>query len=466
MLGDTQIAAVAPAERRPVAIPAALLAIAIAACVAWSAQISALRMAVRSAGALANVRTPLKPLTLTLQRAAFESGHILPVYGSSELYCCGNPYRPTQLFASEPTGFDAFAIGRPGMGNLLFTQTFGALGRTLQDKKLVLIDSPPWFSNTDEGEAQSYAGNFSPEIAGTFIFESPISLPLKEATARRMLDYPATLADEPLLRLAVRTLADPTPLHLAEYFAIAPLGRLTTWVERVRDAVLTRQFLRPYRKPPASSPPHRGHLDWSALAARATKIAERRNSTNPFGFPNRSYSYLLKNGIIGDALAVYHSGATNRNGELYPVPVEWEQSMSRSVEWTDLQLAASVLHELGARPFVWTMPMPGPYDDYTVLSAPARQAYYERWTRALDEARVPGLDFRFADEEPYFLTDTGAHFSPRGWILADLALDMFWHDRPIEEIRVALATLARQVPAPPAAFAWPTAAKPRGEAPR
>src|SRR5262249_41750468 len=152
MLGDTQIATVAPAPRRPVAIPAAPRANASAASAPRSAPICALRPAARPAGALAHVRTPIKPLTLTISRAAFESGHILPVYGSSELYCCGHPYRPTQLFASEPTGFDAFAIGRRGMGNLLFTQTFGALGRTLQDKKLVLIDSPPWFSNTDEAE--------------------------------------------------------------------------------------------------------------------------------------------------------------------------------------------------------------------------------------------------------------------------------------------------------------------------
>src|SRR5262249_43291280 len=173
VLGDTEVVAVAPAARRLVVIPAALLAIAIAVCVAWTAQVAVLRAAVRSVGAVARVRDPIKHLTLTFQRAAFESGHMLPVYGTSELYCCGHPYRPTQLFASEPTGFDAFAIGRWGMGNLLFMQTFGALGHTLEGRKLVLIDSPPWFSNSYEAEARSYAGNFSPEIAGTFIFESP-----------------------------------------------------------------------------------------------------------------------------------------------------------------------------------------------------------------------------------------------------------------------------------------------------
>ena len=40
------------------------------------------------------------------------------------------------------------------------------------------------------------------------------------------------------------------------------------------------------------------------------------------------------------------------------------------------------------------------------------------------------------------MTDTGGHFSPRGWVFADRALDMFWHDRSIDEIRSALAALA------------------------
>ena len=99
--------------------------------------------------------------------------------------------------------------------------------------------------------------------------------------------------------------------------------------------------------------------------------------------------------------------------------------------------------------------MPGAYDDYTSLSAVAREGYYDRYQRVADEARVPWLDFRAHDEDPYFLTDRGSHLSPRGWVFADRALDMFWHGRSIDEIRGALVSLAREVP-PPSVLAHDT----------
>ena len=107
--------------------------------------------------------------------------------------------------------------------------------------------------------------------------------------------------------------------------------------------------------------------------------------------------------------------------------------------------------------------MPGFYDNFTVLSRRERQLYYDRWEQELGRLGVPWLDFRDADEDLYFMTDTGAHFSPRGWIFADRALDMFWHGASIDEIRRALATLARGVPAPPTAVVWPKRPRPPRE---
>jgi D-alanine transfer protein len=449
--------------RLPVGILAAMLALAIGIGLAWAGQRYVLHVSGRYLEAMANVRAPIKSITLTLQRAALASGHTLPLYGSSELYCCGDPYRPTQLFAARPTGFDVFAIGRSGIGNLLFTEMFGALGHDLDGKKLVVLDSPPWFANTDAVNAASYAGNFSPAIADAFIFDSPISLPLREAVARRMLAYPQTLAGRPLLQTAVAKLADPTLLHLAAYYALLPLGRIQAWIERLQDASQTRHFMHGKKTLMPNAPPHPRRLRWSAMAARATKIAERRDSTNPFGFPNRTYRFLLNRGDIAGALDLYRSGTSNREGQTYPVPTEWENMVEHSVEWTDLRLAAAVLDELRARPFIWSMPMPGYYDNFTVLSHREREMFYERWGRELEALGVPWLDFRDADEDLYFMTDTGAHFSPRGWLFADRALDMFWHGRSIDDIRSTLAALAHEVPAPATAVVWQSSAPaPRG----
>ena len=440
-------------ERRPVAVLAAALAFAIVVALSWGWQAQAFHQARRYQRSVAGLYSPVKFLTLPLQQAALADRHILPIYGSSELYCCGDPYRPTQLFASQPTGFDVLALGRYGIGNLLFAQTFGALGRALEGKKVVIIDSPPWFFKTEEVDPDAYGLNFSPEIAKTFIFESTVSLPLRAAIARRMLDFPDTIAGDAILAAAVRALADPTPLHLVAYRTLVPFGRLDAWIERVRGARRVSRLLgRTSLAPPESVGPRQ--FDWPAMAARATKIADRRDSTNPFGFPNEAYERLLRKGIVTGAIALYRSGSTNRDGQSYPSPTTWRHNVSHSAQWSDLALAVAVLRELGAQLFVWTTPLPGVYDDYTPISAAARRAYYDRWEREMRKLGVPWLDFRSADEDVFFMTDTAAHFSPRGWVFADRALDMFWHGKSDGEIRAALDALAHQVPPPPTATTW------------
>jgi D-alanine transfer protein len=436
-----------------VGILAALLAVAIAVGVACAARVAARRAARRAVHAVAAESGPLKVQTLILQRAALADPHLLPLYGSSELFCCGDPYRATQVFASEPTGFDAFAVGQAGVSNLLFMQMFAALGPVLRGKKLVLLNSPPWFTEPAQYRRDAYAINFSSEIAEAFVFDAPISSRLREAGARRMLAYPQTLESNLLLRLAVQALARPTGLHRATYRALVPLGRLETWVEESRDAVRTRLFLRRHgagrTEPPAGSEA----LDWATLAAHATEIAVRRDTSNPFGIPDGNVRRMLlgkkPRDTFVNALATYQSGATNRDGQLYPVPVEWQAMLAHSEEWTDLRLAAAVLGELGARPFLWTMPLDGFYEDYTPLSAPVRRDYYERWEHVVRRTGFPWLDFRDADEDRYFLTGAGGHLGPRGWIFADHALDLFWRGRSADEIRDAMAALAAQVPPPP-----------------
>ena len=432
--------------RRPDGIIAAVLAILIAAGTGWGVRKYATRLAASEVQAVATCDVPFKYQTLTLQRAALASGHILPIYGSSELFCCGNPFRPTQVFASRPTEFEAMPVGHAGTADLFFMQTFAALGNGLRGRKLAISASPLWFSQGDGPDLRQYASNFIPELAYTFMFEAPISPRLRRAGARRMLAYPETLQDT-VLRVAAEDIAHPTPIHHAAYVALAPAGHLMTWILHVFDAGRTVAFVGMLRRScprPASTsiPP-----DWVRMAARGTRISEQRDTTNPFGFADWMYSELLRSRPkVYEALALYQSGRTNRDGTLLPPPTKWELTMSQSAEWTDLRLALRVLRELKARPLVWSLPLPGAYDNYTPVSVVARGSYYDRYEHIVDRARVPWLDFRDHEEDPYFLTDPGSHLSARGWVFADRALDMFWHDRSTAEIRSSLSTLAKKAP--------------------
>jgi hypothetical protein len=260
-----------------------------------------------------------------------------------------------------------------------------------------------------------------------------------------MLAYPETLHDA-LLRVALEDLAHPTPVHHAAYLALAPAGHVMTWVLHALDAERTVFFLwrlgRFCPKTSSSSLPP----DWVEMAELATRVAESRDTTNPFGFPDSTYELLRTRPRVHDALTLYHSGSTNRDGTLLPPPTEWESTMSRSPEWKDLHLALRVLRELGARPLVWSLPLPGVYDDYTPRSLVVRGSYYDRYEHIVESARIPWLDFRAHEEDPYFLADPGSHLSARGWVFGDRALDMFWHGRSSAEIRFALSTLAEKAP--------------------
>jgi D-alanine transfer protein len=436
----------------PVGVLALFLALAIAIAGACAARVAVRSAARRGAHAVAARATPLKAQTVALQRGALERGDLLPLYGSSELYCCGDPYRATQVFATVPSGFDAFAVGGAGVSNLLFMQMFAALGPTLRGRQLVVLNSPPWFTEPPDYRRDAYVSNFSSEIAEAFVFEAPISPGLRAAGARRMLAYPETLQGNLLLRLAVEALAQPSVLHRATYRVLAPLGRLELWIEKSRGAVRTLLFLRHHHAMRAESAPTPHAIDWVALATSATELAVRRNTTNPFGIPDPTYRRIMRRKrrreAFESALAAYRSGATNRDGQLYRVPVEWRAMMAHSEEWTDLRLAAAVLRELGARPFLWTMPLDGFFQNYTPLSTRVRRDYYERWEHVVRPTGFPWLDFRDADEDRYFLTDTGGHLGPRGWTFADYALELYWQGRTAGEIRDAMAALAARVPGP------------------
>jgi D-alanine transfer protein len=431
--------------RIPDGVVAAALALAIAGTAGQAMQAYARYVAGRHLALVTTGDVPFKQQTLAFQRAALASGHVLPIYGSSELFCCGRTFRPTAVFASRPTGFDVLALGSGGTGDLFFAETFAALGHDARDKRVVVSDSPTWFSNRRGLTREQYGSSFLPEAAYAFVFDAPLSLPLREMGARRMLAYPETLRD-PLLRRAVEDLAHPTRINLADYAALGPLGRLATWALEVRDAARTAVFVwNPARRP--EPPPPSAPLDWATMATRGTRIAEAASTTNPFGFSDAAYSELRRRRKFRDALALYDSGRTNRDGSVLP-PGARERTAWRSTEWTDLRLALRVLREVGARPLVWTLPLPGAFYDYTTASAPVRRTYYERYARTAEQAGVPWLDFRAHDEDRLFVNDPGSHLSARGWVFADRAVDRFWHAGSIADIRAALATLARAVPAP------------------
>src|SRR5437867_2210667 len=135
-----------------------------------------------------------------------------------------------------------------------------------------------------------------------------------------MLAYPEALSDDPLLGRAVEDLAHPTPMHVAEYAALVPLGRVATWVLQVRDALRTTVFLREHASTRPGPRPRPTPIAWVRLATIGTRIAQRQDTTNPFGFTDATYRALRRRPRFRTSLELYQAGRTNRDGDVLPAP--------------------------------------------------------------------------------------------------------------------------------------------------
>src|SRR6266436_6649800 len=175
----------------------------------------------------------IKNQGLAFERAAARAPDILLLYGSSELID-PIPNRASDFFSREPTGFQVCPVGKAGTTSLIILQKLGALGSELRDKKIAISLSASSFL-TPALRPEFYAGNFSLPAANGLLFGDSIDLNLKAAIAKRMLQFPDTLAEDGLLELAVRCLASGRPVDRLVLMAILPLGKLQNLMLDLQD---------------------------------------------------------------------------------------------------------------------------------------------------------------------------------------------------------------------------------------
>lgn len=458
--------AAAAAPPRPVGLLAALLALALVVGWLMHYQAAAVVIASRYVRALGPSSLQLKAQTLTLQRAALRTADVLPIYGTSELYCCAGANNAATFYHTAPTGFTVFNVGYPLTEDLFWAETFGALGNDLRGHKVVVSDSP-WFLSAGGISTPAYAHTYAPEIADVFTFDAPVPLALRSGVARRMLAFPTTLKGQSVLQAGLRDLAAGTWRGDAAYVLLDPVGRLLAWTQELNDARLTIQTLDDMARPPVTTQPapwwrqelDRLHLalqppvppgkratlsakvpvqprmlDWNALLARATVQAEAAAASNPFGVaPASKWTSCSDIQPVGgpqckQALQLYRRGVSNYFGTVYPVPTAWVQGVEQCLCWTDLNLEFEVLRSVGAQPLAWMQPIQGYLSDYTPYSAAARRVVYDRYQAIAAADGIPATTFETHDGDPMFINSFG-HMSQRGWIYADRLLNLFWHGR-------------------------------------
>ncbi|MEA3209556.1 MAG: D-alanine transfer protein [Chthoniobacter sp.] len=351
--------------------------------------------------ALAPLSFPIKNQGVALQESAFEQPDLLPLYGSSELVK-PVPDKAARFFRRYPTDFEVFPVGKAGTTSLIILQKLAGVGEDLRGKKVAVSLSPSWFL-TRQIPPHYYDGNFSKLQADELAFVSDLSRPLKADVARRMLDFPETLARHPLLAFALRRLAHGSNGDYLLYLLVQPFGRLETAILRAQDEIESAFFIRqqgrlknPLRLPHA--------LDWETFlehAAQKVNPAKLREE-EPGG------DWRLDE-TTGDA--------------------QFLMSLQLAKEWRDFELLLRTLRETGAQPLLLSMPLNGPWYDRIGVSRAARAQYLVRLRELAHRYAIPLRDFEEHEEDPRFLADHHDHLSIEGWMYYNRTLDDFYHGR-------------------------------------
>src|SRR5881398_2717962 len=369
-------------------LSSALIASALTAAILCGGSLLAMYLEERTIHSTAPRDFFIKNQGLAFERAAARSPDILLLYGSSELID-PIPNRASDFFSREPTGFEVCPIGKAGTTSLIVLQKLGALGSALHGRKVAISLSPSSFL-TPALRPEFYAGNFSLPAASGTLFGDGIDLDLKAAIAKRMLQFPDTLAEDGLLQLAARCLASGRPMDRIVLMGIWPLGKLQNTMLDLQDQfealvyILGRgrtipNWLRPIH-------PHRVH------ARKASDADDQETESFDAIRPARDAAFRAR--------------------------------IAAASEWTDLELLFRTLAELKAEPLILSMPI----DAYAArgVSRSAREIYYERMRELAQRYHFPVIEFEQHDADPAFLIAHREHPTPRGWMVYNRALDDFF----------------------------------------
>ena len=419
----------APPATVPTPAPATRLWVALAAAAATLLALAALHVAMQRRVAAQTERfnvfpQPDKLIGIAVQRQVFREPDLLPVYGSSELT---QPQwnRADEFFGNHPSGFGAFLIGNPGETCLMIATKLAAAGPEAQGKKVVVFLSPGWFL-APELDHRGFGVNFSPLHAGIFAFESPLSAPLKQALARRLLDYPEIISQSPLLDHALRRLAENTPLAYGQLDLLAPLGalydrtlresdygKLAFWWWQINHG---KHPLAPAEPDDPLPPPRTVPIHWQERIDQEDMTYRRQR-------PLTSYSTGPKTGFDKFGEQLFRD---KQHPETPPDEI-FARELAVSKEWTDLELLLRVAEEKSMRVLLVCQPINLQFSQLQGLTPRSSTLLYDRMKAVAATHRVQ-LDL-FPDQarDPHFYRDC-IHPSAKAWVTYDRQLDSFYHE--------------------------------------
>ena len=369
----------------------ALIALAIPIAILGSGRLVATYVEGKTIHSTAPKDLFIKNQGLALQRAAARASNVLLLYGSSELVDL-QPNTAAEFFAGAPTGFQVCPVGKPGASALSILQRIAGVGHELRHRKIAIEISPSFFLRR-ELDPGTYAGNFSLWAASATIFGTALDFQFKGEIARRMQQFPDTLAKSAVLEDAVNRLASGKLSDRLIFLAVWPLGALQTGILDLQDHFETLVFI---------------------LSGGKT-------------IPRRELRQILGTGEAEGAEAELSAHENFVNKLIRLGPDGFRQRVEEAVGWSDLELLFRVLQRFRVHTLLLSMPFDGTLYDAKGIPRSARQFYYDRMNGLAARYGVQLMQFEDHDTDPDFQIRHREHPTAEGWIHYDHALDNFFH---------------------------------------
>lgn len=304
------------------------------------------------------------------------------VFGSSELDTMPPLVSsvPDVVFRESNCGMQFTYVGTAYDQSLFHTVSVGAYAPGMQNKKVVIIVSPQWF--TDGGQEPGIAKmRFSYSLYREFCDNDAVSESTKSYVRQRLLEegIDSSQVDAAYRSNPVAAVDD------AVYAGMADL-KLRKQLIDMRDIY-----------DPAIDISKLPAPDFVAIRARALAQAQSACTNNDYGVYD---SYWTAN------IAPRYDALANTMAN---------ETLTDTPEYDDFSCLLDICSECGLDPYIVIAPVNGKWYDYTGLSKNVRDAYYERVTDICDAHGVAYLDMSSNEYTTYYLRDI-MHLGWLGWI--------------------------------------------------
>ena len=352
---------------------------------------------------ISQAATELNPVMFQgkyIQQKMLADSRYLPIYGSSELARLDR-FNPANYFQEVHEGFTPFLVGRGGTESLIHFLNFSEHMDQLKGKKIVFVLSPQWF-NPQGADESHFVPNYSSLQGYDFAFNKQVDPVVKKMAIKRLLTY-SSVKNDPILSTLYKSEITNNPWIKREAIALRPVAVIYRHLLAKKDLYYS---LAGGLSRNRDLTPKVRNKSWSQLAQYAEQYGAKRATNNHFYIVNSQYNKIK--GFL----------PSNKNKDI-------NRSYGKSIEYGDFQLVLDILKQSGAKPLFISVPVNGPYYDYTGFPKEGRIAYYTRIKQQIEAEDFPVADFSSHEYDPYFMKDT-IHIGWKGWVYIDRAIKQFY----------------------------------------